>query len=178
MNWALVVACLALVFTVASFWWLQARRGSLEVGQPGAYTFATRVRLKLPLAIYNAGARALVVTDLLVLVDDGDVRLPWIATTDRLYGDEGRDFQTAFAVPGRSTYELNAEFGHDDGWSPEPGLKHRMRLLARLHDRGDKWHDVAEFDWWAPPPGAKTGAYIAYRNAPPDQQYGRNIADA
>jgi hypothetical protein len=97
-NWALVVACLALVFTVTSFWWLQARRGSLEVGQPGAYTFATRVRLKLPLAIYNAGARALVVTDLLVLVDDGDVRLPWIATTDRLYGDEGRDFQTAFAV--------------------------------------------------------------------------------
>lgn len=56
MDWALLVAVLALLFTVASFWWLYARRGSLEVGQPGAYAFASKVRLRLPLAFYNTGA--------------------------------------------------------------------------------------------------------------------------
>jgi hypothetical protein len=49
---------------LASFWWLYARRGSLEVGQPGAYAFASKVRLRLPLAFYNTGARSLIVTDL------------------------------------------------------------------------------------------------------------------
>ena len=47
MSWALLVAVLALLFTVASFWWLDARRGSLQVGQPRAYAFANKPRLRL-----------------------------------------------------------------------------------------------------------------------------------
>jgi hypothetical protein len=70
-SWALLVALLALFFTVASFWWLNARRGSLQVGEPGAYAFANKPRLRLPTAFYNTGARALIVTDLrLLLVED------------------------------------------------------------------------------------------------------------
>ena len=72
----MLVAVLALLFTVASFWWLYARRGSLEVGQPGAYAFASKVRLRLPLAFYNTGARSLIVTDLQVLLVDDPAQPP------------------------------------------------------------------------------------------------------
>ena len=101
---------LALLFTVASFWWLYARRGSLEVGQPGAYAFASKVRLRLPLAFYNTGARSLIVTDLQVVLADDAARppLPWIATISQVRPDNSneRDFATPFAVAGRATREL------------------------------------------------------------------------
>jgi hypothetical protein len=61
---ALVVSGSALAFTIASFWWLHARTGSLEVAAPRSYAFADKVRLRLPLAFFNAGANALIVTDL------------------------------------------------------------------------------------------------------------------
>ncbi len=173
MSWALLVAVLALFFTVASFWWINARRGRLQVGRPGAYAFANRVRLRLPLAFYNSGARALIVTDLqAVLVDDPEQPpLRWIATISQLRPESAneRDFATPFSVPGRGTQELVIELGHNHGWSPELGSRHRMRLQARLHDRGDDWQTLAEFDWYAPPPGAELGRYITYRNAPADE---------
>lgn len=173
MTSALLIAVLALLFTVASFWWLNARRGRVQVGRPGAYAFADKVRLRLPLVFYNTGARALVVTDLrVVLVDDADQPpLRWIATVARLQtlGGDERDFATPFAVPGRGTRELVTDFGHDQIWSPKPGSRHRMRLQARLHDRGDEWQTLAEFDWFAPPSGAELSRFITYRNAPPDE---------
>jgi hypothetical protein len=51
----------------ASFWWLNARRGRLVAAPPGAFALAARpkgILLRLPLAIYNTGARALVVSNL------------------------------------------------------------------------------------------------------------------
>jgi hypothetical protein len=140
-SWALLVAVLALLFTVASFWWLNARRGSLEVGQPGAYAFANKPRLRLPIVFYNTGARALMVTDLrLLLVDADQPPLHWIATTSQLrpQSTNERDFATPFAVPGRGTREFVFEFGHEQGWSPELDSKHRMRLhhLPQRHVGG------------------------------------------
>lgn len=171
-DWALLVAVLALLFTVASFWWLYARRGSLEVGQPGAYAFASKVRLRLPLAFYKTGARSLIVTDLQVLLVDDPAQPPlrWIATVSQLRPESSneRGFATPFAVAGRATREIVPELGHEQGWSPSTGARHRMRLMATLHDRGNEWCTLAEFDWWAPPPGAEMDRYITYRNAPPD----------
>ena len=42
-----------------------------------------------------------------------------------------------------------------------------MRVLAIVAP-SQKWREVGTFDWWAPPPGATTNAYIAHRNVPPD----------
>ena len=50
----------------------------------------------------------------------------------------------------------------------ELGSKHRMRLEAEFHDR-TKWRTLAEFDWFAPPPGAELNRYITYRNATPEE---------
>src|SRR5919199_554356 len=85
--WSLVVAVMALLFTVASFWWLYVRRGSLIVGRPGTYAYAPRpVRLRLPLAFYNTGASALIVSDLQAVAIAEPARSPlrWIATVSQL----------------------------------------------------------------------------------------------
>ena len=99
---ALVVALLALVFTVGSFWWLHARRGTLEVAQPHAYAFTSKVRLRLPLAFHNTGATALVVANLRLRIDNDPDRpeLPWNTTrsTLRPEPDDGFAYATPFAV--------------------------------------------------------------------------------
>lgn len=161
------IGLLALAFTVASFWWLHARRGSIQVATPGAYAFATRVRLRLPLALYNTGAKALIVSDLRVDVGDARPPLPWQATLPsmRPRQSEARDFATPFAVAWRGTRELVVEFGDELGWSPEPSSRHEMRIQAKLHPK-DRWHDIASFDWWAPPFKEQMGQFITYRNSP------------
>lgn len=166
MDPALAIAVLALLFTVASFWWLHARRGSIQVARPGSYAFAAKVRLRLPLALYNTGAKARIVSGLRVVVDDREP-LPWQATlpTLRPSSSEARDFATPFAVPGRATRELVAEFGDNLGWSPEPGSRHAMQIEAKLHP-DDRWQTLASFDWWAPPTDESMSAFIIYRNAP------------
>jgi hypothetical protein len=67
---ALAVSGLAFGFTIASFWWLHARTGSLDAAAPRSYAFADKVRLRLPFALFNTGAKALIVSDLRLLIDD------------------------------------------------------------------------------------------------------------
>jgi hypothetical protein len=99
---AFVVSGLALAFAIASFWWLHARAGSLEAAAPRTYAFVDRVRLRLPLAFFNTGAKALIVTDLRLLVDDLE-REPfaWITTRSNLRpeAEDSSAFATPFAVP-------------------------------------------------------------------------------
>jgi hypothetical protein len=60
------VAC-ALVFTVASFWWIQVRRGRIQTYAPHSFAAAVTtdmIRIRLPLVFYNTGARAIVVQNL------------------------------------------------------------------------------------------------------------------
>jgi hypothetical protein len=60
------------------------------------------------------------------------------------------------------------EFGHEQGWSPESGSQHRIRLEMKLHDRTE-WRTLVEFDWFAPPPGAELNRYLTYRNVTADE---------
>ncbi len=166
---ALVIAVLALLFTIGSFWWIHAREGKLEVAQPHAYAFASKPRLRMPLAFYNTGAKALVVANLRLRVEGDPDRsqLEWITTRAvlRPETDDGFAYATPFAVEGRSTKEVFAEFGDGLGWSPAPGSYRRLRLDAVIHP-SQEWAEVASFDWWAPPPGAVVTAYITHRNEP------------
>jgi hypothetical protein len=129
---ALVISVLALVFTVASFWWLYARAGWLEAAAPRAYGFTSRVRLRLPLAFFNTGAKALIVSDLRLLLDDSEWEpLPWIITRRTMRAEhDDHALATPFSVPGRGTEEVIAEFGHDRGWAPAESSHHRIRLEA------------------------------------------------
>jgi hypothetical protein len=64
---AAVVAGCTLLFTVASFWWLNARRGRLESFEPHTYAAAVtpdKVRIRLPLVLYNTRVIPIVVQNL------------------------------------------------------------------------------------------------------------------
>jgi hypothetical protein len=169
MDAGLAVALLALGFTIASFWWLHAREGRLEAATPRTYAFTNKVRLRLPLAFFNTGAKSLIVSDLRVALADEPKRVPfeWITTRETLNTgtDDGHAFATPFSVGGRSSREVIAEFGDDEGWWPPPGSKHRLRLQALIHSATD-WVDVRTFDWWAPPSEELMGPYLVHRNKP------------
>lgn len=79
----LVIAVLALLFTVGSFWWLSARAGRLTLATPRTYAYAGpagTLRLRFPLTFYNTGARDLIVEDLRVTSADFPADLRWITT--------------------------------------------------------------------------------------------------
>ena len=168
---AVTISLLALAFTITSFWWLHARQGSLTATRPRGYAFASapdKVRLRLPLAFFNTGAQALIVSDLRVIFDDeAREALPWITTRSKLRPekDDGFAFATPFAVQGRGTRELIVEFGREEPWGPQPGSSHRLRLQAQLHP-AERWIDVTTFDWWAPSTAESMSSYIAHRNEP------------
>jgi hypothetical protein len=170
---AVVVAVSALVFAVASFWWLNARKGSITATQPRAYAFGgsgARLRLRFPFVFFNSGAKALIVADMRVVLDGepGGPELRWLTTRDRLRPetDDGFAYATPFSIAGRGTREIVAEFepGASRNWSAPAGIKHRLRLQAQIHPK-DEWVDLVAFDWW-PPPEKMRDHYIAHRNEP------------
>jgi hypothetical protein len=167
---AVGVAVAALLFTVGSFWWLYAREGSITATRPGAYAFVGqgKLRLRFPFAFFNSGAKALIVVDLRLVLDDvpGQPELRWKTTRDRLRPepDDGFAFPVPFSVVGRSTREIIAEFGPDGNldWSPPAGDGRRLRLQGQIHPES-AWIDLAAFEWF-PPPEDTRAAYIAHRN--------------
>jgi hypothetical protein len=164
---ALLVSGLALAFTIASFWWLHARAGSLTATRPRAYAFANKVRLRLPLAFFNTGAKGLIVNDLQLVLDErARAPLKWITTRSKLRpeSDDGFAFATPFAVQGRGTKEVIVEFGDESAWSPAPGNRYRVLLQAQIHP-SEQWVDIVSFDWWAPPSTEVMTRYLAHRNA-------------
>lgn len=68
---SLVISTLALIFTIASFWWIQVRRGRLRSYPPRSYagSFLNGLRLSLPLVLYNSGPAPLVVLDFRLRID-------------------------------------------------------------------------------------------------------------
>ena len=120
-NWltsASVVAICALLFTVASFWWLNARRGRLKTFEPHTFaaTFTPQlVRVRLPVLLHNTGAAPIIVQNLSIsfLGEQGSVPLPWVATRSQIKPDNGEPhaFPAVFSVNGRTTQQMFVEFG-------------------------------------------------------------------
>jgi hypothetical protein len=155
---ALLLSTLALLFTVGSFWWMNLRRGCLLAWGPlnyAGFLEAERVRLTVPLVIENTGPRTLVVRDLRLLAEE----VPLTSTNLRgaLYGPdfhEVLDHPSGFAVQGRSTVKLFAEFGRDDNRADlKPEQRVALELQVRVGRRGLRrllvrrtWDRLACFD--------------------------------
>lgn len=163
---ALVISIFAFFFALGSFWWLNARRGSIQAATPQSYAFVEGFRLRLPLAFFNDGAIPLLVTDLRISISDVG-HFPWQTTrsTLRPSSDDKHAFATPFSVQGRNTRELIAEFGDNHSWLPTPSSKHELRLEAKVHPK-NSWEEVLIFDWWAPPREGLMTRYIAHHNEP------------
>ncbi|QEU94501.1 hypothetical protein [Streptomyces kanamyceticus] len=180
---AFVAAC-ALVFTVASFWWINARQGDLKVWEPHSFAAAVTskiARIRFPLVLYNTGAKPIVVLDLrLRFLDEpgSALVLPWTSTRDRLRPEEADDFRlpACFAVTGRTAEQLFIEFGapfpafvpeaRDYKVVVEAKLGYRKLRHRTLGRRGD-WQALVVFPLRV---GhiAHPSSYIAYSNSPHD----------
>jgi hypothetical protein len=173
-SWTYLVPSVALVFTVASFWWLWLRRGRITVTAPKVYAGAftrSNVFVRLPLVFHNSGARAIAVTDLRMVVD-GTHELSWenIRKTVRPEKDDVLDFAWPFAVAGREARPIVVEFQQNPlRWPVEPGTRYEVRIDADMRSRGGSepdWHEVASFDFWTP--ANDLTVYIGRRNVAPD----------
>lgn len=68
---ALVMSVLALAFSIASFWWIQARHGRLISFAPQSFAGALRTKpvLNVPLVLHNTGAVPLIVRNFRLRLD-------------------------------------------------------------------------------------------------------------
>ncbi|MDX2730470.1 MULTISPECIES: hypothetical protein [Streptomyces] len=149
---AAVVSVCALVFTVASFWWLNSRQGRLKSWEPHSFaaTFTSSlVRLRLPLVLHNTGAKPIVVQDLrLTFPDEPASHLPllWMSSPSRLQPgpDEEAKLPAGFVVAGRAAQQLFIEFE-----APFPGLvpearDYKVQVQVRVgHRKG--WRPLVTF---------------------------------
>lgn len=167
-----IVGSLALLFTVASFWWLNARQGRLRSFEPHSFAAAVNdavLLLRFPLVLYNTGPKPIVVQNLRLVFPHEPhsvLPLPWRASRSEIkpHSDDGHALPAVFAVQGRSCREAFVEFG-----APMPGFHmeqrdYVVRVEAHLgHKRN--WRPLLTFtvrgDRITSP-----GQFIAYSNEP------------
>lgn len=182
---AAVVAGCALVFTVVSFWWLNARQGKLKAYEP--YSFAGAATpgltiLRLPLVLFNTGPVPIVVQDLRIrFPDEPDslLPLPWRNSWPQLkpVGTDQASMPGVFAVEGRKAEQRFIEFG-----APFPGFVPQARdyvvsLEAKLGHRKE-WRPLLTFTLRLAHM-TSPGQYITYSNSARDlTKKDREAADA
>lgn len=146
---ALVLSITALLLSFLTFWYLQARRGTLTVGEPRTFAFAATtntVVMQLPLIFMNDGPLGYVVRNLRVRVQNLDPSRPlaFIATVEKLGTDEGRAFATAILVPGNQTVMTICQFQREPGEENPAPREMELVLDARLDNR-QEWKEVLGF---------------------------------
>jgi hypothetical protein len=154
---AIGIAAFALIFSVASFWWLYARRGKLVVPSPHAFVIAggdSTILLRFPLVFFNSGAVATVVRDLQLRFAEDRFVLPlrWRYSYSALTGgSEVREYASPFPIPSRQAVPLNIEF-----WGSFPGLEvvaeqtYTLQIEALFAHR-ETWQTLLRFDLPVPP---------------------------
>ncbi|MEV6654507.1 hypothetical protein [Streptomyces sp. NPDC051219] len=142
----------ALLFTIASFWWLNARQGCLRSWQPhsfAAIVHGSVVRLRLPLVLHNTGAKPIVVQDLrLTFPDEPASHLPllWTSSPSRLQPgpDEEPELPTGFVVAGRQAQQLFIEFEAPFSGLVPKARDYKVRIQVRVgHRKG--WRSLLTF---------------------------------
>ncbi len=169
----LISAC-ALIFTVGSFWWLQARRGRLSCYPPRAfagYLTPERSALRVPLSIFNTGAVPIVVTALRLRVVASrrvdDLIMPVMTFRRTLHPgpEDEEDFAHPYAISGRSVVSRHVEFTTHE--RPEALLTGGpvTATVEALLDHDASWAGLCAFPLHVEVM-AHPSNYIAYGNDP------------
>jgi hypothetical protein len=164
-----LIACLALAFTIGSFWWLNARQGRLMSFEPHSFAacaLPTQSKLRLPLVFYNTGAKPIIVQNMqLRFTGNPPLVLPWSTTRSQLMptADDEPALPATFSIPGRTAQQLFIEFG-----GPFPGgvpaADCQARIYMKLGHR-QNWEQLITFAFWATQI-THPRRYIAYPNLP------------
>jgi hypothetical protein len=146
------ISLLALLFTIGAFWWLHARQGKLKSWEPHSFAFhgdAALMLLRLPLVLYNTGARPIVVQNLRLSFPDEPsaiLSLPWRTERTQLKPESGDGHQlpAVFAVQGRQAEQHFMEFGGPFAGIELAARDYRVLIQARLGHTKD-WQDLLSF---------------------------------
>ncbi|MDG9686536.1 hypothetical protein QC334_28090 [Streptomyces sp. DH18] len=177
---------MALLFTAATFWWLNARLGVLKSWEPQTYAMSLSrdfVRVRLPLVMYNTGARPIVVLDMRMrFLAEPDALWPlnWTGTSEKLMPPSADDVvaPVGFAIAGRTAEQLVISFTvPSPGFIPEErdyqvvieAVLGQRKLWQRVLRRDSRWQPFAHFSLRMGPM-RYAGPYRAYSNSPRDQQ--------
>jgi len=144
---ALFLAFLSFLWTVGTFWWMQWRKGRIQVGPPRS--FAARgssdeqLMLYLPLIFFNTGPTPRVIEDLRVVFLGGldPTPLTYVARGEALPGskpNQDRLFSTQFGIPGRQLVTGVFEFQRRPGKLLFEAKRYNLALEARL-DGSETW---------------------------------------
>lgn len=175
---------MALLFTAATFWWLNARLGVLKSWEPQTYAMSLSrdyVRVRLPLILYNTGASSIVVLDMRMRFPDEPQALwplRWSGTSEELMPRSVDDVAapTGFAVAGRTAEKTVASFSvPSPGFIPEvrdyqvvvEAVLGQRKLWRRVLKRDDRWQPFVRFTLRLGPM-RYSGSYVGYSNAPYD----------
>jgi hypothetical protein len=148
----IVIAVAALVFTIGSFWWMNARTGRLIVTAPRSYAITTqenRLILLLPLVFYNSGPVPYVVRDLRVRF--GDEPSGPATAFHRVRGGVSPthhptpELSAAFPVPGRTAVRMFCEFERIPVGRAMDSRAHPL-VVDGLTDKNDQWRPLTGFD--------------------------------
>jgi hypothetical protein len=166
---SLLIACLALLFTVGSFWWLNARQGRLKSFEPHTFAAARAhiLRLRFPLVLYNSGPKPIVIQDLRLSFPDEpqwNIPLPWTSTRSRLRpeSDDQLALPAVFSLLGRTAQQMFIEFGGDFPEVTPLGRDYQVQVEVKVGHR-QKWQRLIAF----PLRGAHITSpqqYLAYSN--------------
>ena len=165
------ISCLALFFTIGSFYWLQARKGRLKlypVVTFSGYWNKSRLVLRLPVILFNSGACPRVITALrLVTTDDTGTRIvlechSFRKTIDPIPEDM-EDMAHAYVIPARQVVVKHAHFAVDSLPVFDQAGPASFRVDA-LVDDSTRWRNMGEV--MVHVEIMYTSSYITYSNNP------------
>lgn len=173
----LFISVLALVFSVASFWWIHARTGRLRLSSvpvfAGVWTVrdgAPEITLRVPICLYNTGARARTVEGLRLYTPywSGEARLEWASLAEAIDPGRGneldRDFVAPYAIDPRRADTRFVDFRYAvPGALPE--AEPTVFILQALLDGRDRWEEVGRLTLHLGHM-SHPESFIAYRNDP------------
>lgn len=148
-DWTpIVISSLALLFTVGSFWWMNWRRGHLQLWPPRSYAAkgaADQLTIQLPLVLFNTGPTPIVVRNLrLIFREPIPVTASFQATVSKLATSEDREWATAFPVRGREAVRVIAQFTNKQQGLVFTAKTYPLDVEARLGTKED-WKTLLSF---------------------------------
>jgi hypothetical protein len=147
---AIAISVFALLFTIASFWWMNWRKGKLYVGSPRTYaafgSIEGKMVLEFPFVFYNNGPLPIIVQNLRIILLDEDPAIPlnFIATETKLGNNENRSFATQFPIRGQEALLLICEFQRDPGQRIFEQMVYPIELQAVIGN-SKKWKRLCKF---------------------------------
>jgi hypothetical protein len=149
---ALIIAILALFFTIFRFWWMNWRRGRLIIRKPRSYAAVGSEKnvliIEVPLVFFNNGAIPILVQNLrLSILEESPNPKPltFVATVEKLGTSEGRAFASQFPVRARESLLLICEFQRRPGNFLFEAKRYQIELQA-LIDEEDTWKTLTFFE--------------------------------